>query len=73
MDQFADTLFVNTTTTFSWADRLRVLFGAPLHMRVVVDTEHVIGATRTTTHPSVGRAPWLVFRPVATARGEQEG
>ena len=47
--EWKDGVVVSTRTTFSWGDRLRILFGRPLHVHIKVDTENVVGLTRTTS------------------------
>lgn len=42
---FADGVTIHATIAFTWTDRLRILFGRPLHQRFTVPCENAVGQT----------------------------
>lgn len=52
---YQDKVFVNARFAkgLSWADRIRVLFGAGLSIHVEVETENLVGACRSETKLNV--------------------
>jgi len=46
---FSDLVISNVTITLSWWDRVKVLLGAPVLVRVRVETEHKVGEIHATS------------------------
>lgn len=59
---FRDAVHVGVTTDLSWVDRIKLLFGAKLHTRVVTRTENEVGRTETEAVVSTS-LNWLDRRP----------
>ena len=57
---YRDGVHTRVTCFLGWTDRLRVLCGRPLHLRVRVDTENEVGRTREAVTEA-----WVdpIFRP----------
>lgn len=45
--EYADCVIIHTTVRLSWPDRLRALFGKPIHCDTRTDTENVVGKVKT--------------------------
>ena len=58
-DSFKDTICTTTTIHLDWRDRLKVLCGMPLIIKIDVETEHVVG--RTSTTGSAWTSPWCLW------------